>query len=230
MTSDPKLNNYPKASNGLVYGGILVYVGGLFLLVSFASPYWVESFEKTFIEFKNMGLWEYCFEHMRFPNHQLDQLFDGCHFIYSHKYHVIRECLLPGWLLAVQLFVTLAFLLSFGSQVIIALVVVRYPLNFILDYEWLLTIIVAVCNAVASFLLFVSTLLFFSQSSRRDWLMYPNFNHLSWSFYFAVISFFIHAVASRVLYKDARRAYEMKQENKNLLMQMQPPHGTNGYV
>ncbi|XP_075236650.1 claudin superfamily protein pickel [Lycorma delicatula] len=229
MTSDPKLD-YPKASDGIVYGGILVYIAGLFLLIAFASPYWVESYEETLTQFKHMGLWEYCFDQFRFPYHQLDQLFDGCHFIYSHEYHVIREWLLPGWLISIQLFVTLSFLLSFGSQALIALVVTRYPLHFVLTYEWILSIIIFISNAITSFLLFISVWLFWTQSSRRDWLMYPNFNHLSWSYYFAVISFFIHSFASVILYKDARKSYELRQESHNLVRQMQPTHGRNGFV
>lgn len=55
------------------------------------------------------------------------------------EYYVIREWLLPGWLLCVQTFVTLAFILSFAAQGLIALMVIRYPLEFILRYEWLLT-------------------------------------------------------------------------------------------
>lgn len=229
MTSDPKLD-YPKASDGIVYGGVLVYIAGLLLLISFASPYWVESYDEALMQFKHMGLWEYCFSEFRFPYHQFDQQFNGCHFIYSHEYYVIREWLLPGWLLAIQLFVTLAFLLSFGSQVIIALIVTRYPLHFVLVSEWILTVIVFLCNAATSFFLFISVCLFWSQSSRRDWLMYPNYNHLSWSYYFAVISFFIHAVASFILFKDVRKSYEYRQQSRNLVMQMQPTHGRNGFV
>lgn len=60
------------------------------------SPYWVESYNGTFTNFKHMGLWEYCFDHYRYPNNQLDQLFTGCHYVYSFEYYTIREWLLPG--------------------------------------------------------------------------------------------------------------------------------------
>lgn len=60
------------------------------------SPYWVQSYEETFSAFKHMGLWQYCFDQFRFPYHQFDKMFDGCHYIYSDEYYVIREWLLPG--------------------------------------------------------------------------------------------------------------------------------------
>lgn len=82
----------------LVYGGLLTFIGGVILLIAFASPYWLASYEDTRTEtaFNNMGLWEYCFEDYRHPNYQFDKLFTGCHYVYSKEYHIIREWLLPG--------------------------------------------------------------------------------------------------------------------------------------
>ena len=61
------------------------------------SPYWIQSYQETFSDFKHMGLWEYCFDQFRYPYYQFDKLFDGCHYIFSQEYYVIREWLLPGW-------------------------------------------------------------------------------------------------------------------------------------
>jgi len=60
------------------------------------SPYWIQSYQETFSDFKHMGLWEYCFDQFRYPYYQFDKLFDGCHYIFSQEYYVIREWLLPG--------------------------------------------------------------------------------------------------------------------------------------
>jgi hypothetical protein len=57
-------------------------------------------------------------------------------------------CDFVGWLLAVQTFVTVSFILSFSSQILIALIVTRYPIKFILRYEWLLSGFVFIANAV----------------------------------------------------------------------------------
>lgn len=73
--------------------------------------------------------------------------------------------------------------------------------------------------------------------------MYPKFNVLSWSYALAVISFMILGVAAMLLHKEAKRAYEVRSEAKNLVMQMemqepgfQPSRshsrsiGTGGYI
>lgn len=52
--------------------------------------------------------------------------------------------------------------------------------------------------------------------------MYPNFNHLSWSFGFAVVSFMIHFLGAFFMYMDARTGYRYRKESRNLVMQMQP--------
>lgn len=97
-----------------------------------------------------MGLWEYCFDQFRYPYFQYDKLFDGCHHVFSHEYYVIREWLLPPWLMAVQAFVTMSFLLSFGAQVIMAMQLCRFPLEFVLQYEWILSSIDFVCTTTTS--------------------------------------------------------------------------------
>ncbi|XP_013195001.1 uncharacterized protein LOC106138407 isoform X2 [Amyelois transitella] len=129
-------NEYPKASNATLIGASITYVAGLFLLLSFAGPYWIESYPEMFSSFKHMGLWEYCFDRFRFPTYPY-RLFHGCHYIFSEEFYVIREWLLPGWLTAVQSFVTLALILSLTAQVLLACVIMRWPLRAALRYEWI---------------------------------------------------------------------------------------------
>ena len=119
------------------------------IFLSFFSPYWEESYEETFSNFKHMGLWEYCFDRFRFPNYQFDKQFNGCHNIYSQEYYVMREWLLPAWLMLIQTCVTVALLLSLAAQTMVALIVVRYPLKFILSNEWFIASCVCVCNGIA---------------------------------------------------------------------------------
>lgn len=217
--------DYPRASGHLVNGALLSYIAGLLLLIAFCSPYWVQSFEETFSSFKNMGLWEYCFDNFRFPYNQFDHLFDGCNHIFSFEYNVIREWMLPGWLIVVQTFVTVSFLLSFTSQVVMACQLCRWPLEFVLQYEWIICIFDFICVTLTAFLMFLAVAIFGGSHARRDWLMYPNWNYLSWAYGLAVISFFFHAFAAVFLYFAARQAYELRRESRNLIMQMHPnPH------
>ncbi|XP_050085503.1 uncharacterized protein LOC126571217 [Anopheles aquasalis] len=214
-------NEYPKASNALVLGAVLSYVAGVFLLMSFCSPYWIVSYPESFSNFKNMGLWEYCFRDFTYPYYQFPKQFNGCHHIFSEEYYVIREYLLPGWLMVVQGFVTISFLFTFGSLIIMACELIRWPLKFVLRYEWLLTSISFAGIASSSFFMFLAVAIFGGNAYRRDWLMYPKFNVFSWSYELAVVSFIILGLASLLLYKESRRSYEMRREAKNLVMQMQ---------
>ncbi|KAK3913921.1 ATPase 7, plasma membrane-type [Frankliniella fusca] len=222
--------DYPKASQAMHYGGVLSYCAGIFLIMAFCGPYWIQSYKETFSPFKHMGLWEYCFENYRYPYYQSDHLFHGCHHIFSQEYYVIREWLIPGWLMVVQTFVTLALLLSFTAQILAALTLIRWPLKFVLRYEWLLTGLCFIFNASASALLFLAVSIFGGQCWRRDWIEYPNYNYLSWSYAFAVISFFFHGFAAYSLFFESRRNYEQRRANSNLVMQMYPEHARNGYM
>ena len=58
-----------------------------------------------------MGIWEFCFYKFRHPDYQFDHLFHGCHPLYGEEFRLIREKLLPGWLMVVQLFITISLIL-----------------------------------------------------------------------------------------------------------------------
>ncbi|XP_030032491.1 uncharacterized protein LOC119191007 [Manduca sexta] len=225
-------NEYPKASNATLIGASITYVAGLFLLLSFAGPYWIESYSEMFSSFKHMGLWEYCFDNFRYPPYQLDKLFNGCHYVFSHEYYVIREYLLPAWLMAVQSFVTLALMLSFTAQVLLACVIVRWPLRTVLRYEWIFVSVAFGMVAISSLFLFLAVAIFGGNCYRRDWMIYPSFNVLSWSYAFAVVAFILFGFAAILLYLESRKLYELRSEAKNLVAQMQhsqPEHALNQF-
>uniref|UniRef100_A0A2A4J4C2 Protein with signal anchor n=1 Tax=Heliothis virescens TaxID=7102 RepID=A0A2A4J4C2_HELVI len=214
-------NEYPKASNATLIGAIMTYVGGLFLLLAFASPYWIESYPEMFSSFKHMGLWEYCFDRFRYPAHQFDKLFHGCHHIFSQEFYMIREWLLPGWLMGVQFFVTLALILSLWSQVVLACIIVRFPLRTVLRYEWVFVKAAFVSVVISAVFLFLGITIFGGNCYRRDWLLYPSFNVLSWSYAFAVVAFILFVGAAILLYLDSRKLYELRSQARNLVGQMQ---------
>lgn len=134
---------------------------------------------------------------------------------------MIREWLLPGWLMAVQTFVTLAFINTFSALAVMACEVIRYPLKTVLRYEWFLTAFSAIAVGTSSVFLFFGVLIFGVNAYRRDWLMYPKFNVISWSYSFAVVAMFFLGLAGLILYKDAKSAYERRRESKSLVHQLQ---------
>ena len=68
-----------------------------------------------------MGIWEFCFYKFRHPDYQFDHLFHGCHPLYGEEFRLIREKLLPGWLMVVQLFITISLILRLRPFVFLRL-------------------------------------------------------------------------------------------------------------
>ena len=56
--------------------------------------------------------------------------------LYGEEYRLIREKLLPGWLMVVQFFVTISLLSSAIGIIIIVCLYLRSPLEWILRFEW----------------------------------------------------------------------------------------------
>lgn len=51
--------------------------------------------------------------------------------------------------------------------------------------------------------------------------MYPKFNIISWAFYLALFAVIILAAATAILRREAQRAYDLRGQAKNLVMQME---------
>ncbi|XP_037942517.1 uncharacterized protein LOC119675445 [Teleopsis dalmanni] len=220
-TDSVEKGDYPRATTGVVVGSITAFIGFFFLMMSFCSPYWIESYEESRSNFKNMGIWQYCFHDYVYPGYQFPRKFTGCHNIFSHEYYVIREWLLPGWLMSVQAFVTMAFILTITSLSILSLVIIRLPLKGVLQYEWILIRVSYLCTVVSSLFMFFAVAIFGGCAYRRDWLMYPKFNVLGWSYALAVVTFFLLGIAALILHREAKQAYDLRGEQKNLVMQME---------
>ncbi|GFX76248.1 uncharacterized protein TNCV_1233851 [Trichonephila clavipes] len=92
-TPPPKV----RSSWYLLIGGIFAFIASLILFISFCSPYWFESYPETYSEFVRMGLWNFCFKNYRHPSYQYDELFDGCHWVFSYKYQNIRDWMQPDF-------------------------------------------------------------------------------------------------------------------------------------
>lgn len=69
--------------------------------------------------------------------------------------------------------------------------------------------------------MFLAVAIFGGCAYRRDWLMYPKFNVLGWSYALAVVTFMLLALAAIIFRRESKEAYEMRGEQKNLVMQME---------
>nr|XP_053629885.1 uncharacterized protein LOC128686809 isoform X1 [Cherax quadricarinatus]XP_053629886.1 uncharacterized protein LOC128686809 isoform X1 [Cherax quadricarinatus]XP_053629888.1 uncharacterized protein LOC128686809 isoform X1 [Cherax quadricarinatus]XP_053629889.1 uncharacterized protein LOC128686809 isoform X1 [Cherax quadricarinatus]XP_053629890.1 uncharacterized protein LOC128686809 isoform X1 [Cherax quadricarinatus]XP_053629891.1 uncharacterized protein LOC128686809 isoform X1 [Cherax quad len=212
-----KVYNYVRPSSAMVNAGIIAFVATVFFVISFTSPYWLQSYSYTYSSFNNMGLWEFCFNGFRYPKFQYDYKFTGCNYIFSEEYRIIWSWMLPAWFMAVQTFMTIALLASLTTLVTISLVLVRWPMQIIMRYEWHLTGFCFCCQAITVIGIFFAVLVFGVMCWSRDWLLNPNFNYLSWSYAFAVIAGGIHAFAGFTLLHETFEARERKRQASNLL-------------
>ncbi|XP_057379648.1 uncharacterized protein LOC130701875 [Daphnia carinata] len=194
----------------------LSFISLMLLVMSFASLAVHIRIGNDTYAFKNMGLWEFCFSRFQshFPLPATSQLF-----------HLLSK----GWLMAVQAFMTLALIFSCSAHIASTMLLVRWPLNFTFRYQWQILSACALMNGLKSFCLFLLVAVFGGQCWRRDWMLYPNFNYLSWSYAFAVIAMFIGMAATASFYFDAKRTVERKKANSNLVVQMQS-HGSQIYI
>lgn len=175
---------------------------------------------------------------------------------YIIKTDFIPPFLHEGWLMAVQAFMTLALIFSCSAHIASTMLLVRWPLNFSFRYQWQILSTCCLMNGLKCFCLFLSVAIFGGQCWRRDWMLYPNFNYLSWSYAFAVIAMFVGMAATACFYfvranlssrsfgrtlldlitlwiiilQDAKRAMERKKESSNLVVQMQSTHGSQIYI
>lgn len=212
----------------IFYGSISAFIGGVFLMMSFCSPYWLASYEIAYLDFKNMGLWEFCFLNFRYPNNQFDHKFTGCFWVFSDEYRIIREWILPGWLQAVQAFVAIAFITSFSGQVVVSLMLMRWPLSMWRRFQLEMTVTALIFKVVTVVALFLALAVFGGKCWDRDWLMYPNYNYLSWSYYMAVFSVICHTIAALLYGMEYSTIRRRQSEQHNILMHMQPAESHHG--
>jgi len=212
-----------QTSPQLLHGCIAGFVGAVFILISFASPYWLVSWEDTQSPFANMGLLEFCFNRFRFPKFQFDHVFDGCSSNYGDEYRLIREWLMPVWLMFVQLMAFMCFCTSFLSQLVDVALLLRWPMEHVLRFEMNLVFLTFVMKVVVSVLLFLMMVVFGACCWDREWLLYPNFNYLSWSYAMAGFAMLINLASAYFFFLEVSDARDRKEKNTALLMQMYPP-------
>lgn len=209
-------SSYPPTTGLFLFGFILAFCSSLMLLISFCSPFWLESYPETYNNFVRLGLWEVCFDQFRFPKYQFDRRFHGCHHVYSEEYRVIQEWLLPGWYLFVQAMVAIAFLFSLLALCAASIALMR----FFLRYEWHIIGSSFIMECIITGTLFLGVAVFGGKCWERDWLLYPNYNHLGWAYGLAVVSMFGHGLAAACFIIETFRARERKRKAHTLVFKM----------
>lgn len=207
-----------RISQRLHWTAVLSFISYLILLISFASPYWLSSYKFTDSAFKRLGLWDFCFLDYRHPSYQYDTKFTGCHWIFSPVYTNIRDWLQPPWFMFVQAVVTIALCVSTLGLMVISIIF----MHFLIQYQLMILCLSLLCHMLTTMLLTFGLVTFYLKAFDRTWIMYPQFNHVDWAFFFALVSMGGNAFASYLYYE------EMKELKGRMLRMKRLIVGANG--
>ncbi|ESO83214.1 hypothetical protein LOTGIDRAFT_96575, partial [Lottia gigantea] len=179
-----------------VIGCILLCLSFMCLLIAFASPYWVESFEQFHGRFVKVGLWEVCFNDYTFYKDYSGKRFLGCWYIFGPEIRPIWEWISPPWFIVCQVAVSFSLLLQ--GLVAIAMILYLFRL-FPSHMKSMILLVSSIGSLIACLVLFAELILFGVMKEDRDWVPRPDMNYLSWSYGFASVSFLFVAGAAFML-------------------------------
>lgn len=202
-------------------------LGLIFVAIAFATPSWlVSDYRITGAKLDRFGLWTHCFRSLE--DSQQKRFFVGCRWIYdpfTTGYDQIRGYLVPDFMVATQLFFTLAFI----SVIIGAILVLLYFLFCGPDQKKFILLI----RVIAAILLFgaisggIGIIVFASLANQKGWMPGQDNNFFGWSFilgaigtvslFIASILFFVDAniqIRKRKLLKESQTRFELKHESK----------------
>uniref|UniRef100_A0A090XBA6 Putative conserved plasma membrane protein n=2 Tax=Ixodes ricinus TaxID=34613 RepID=A0A090XBA6_IXORI len=226
MEKANQVYRYPKASGLLLGAGVVAYCSTVLLLISFASPYWLESYRggqrRICVGFGLVG--------RVLPQLPAPRLTSTTRPSMAATgptptpTRTIRDWLLPGWFMFVQSMMTLALMFAFTALVLVSILLMR----FLLRFEIIVLMVAFILEAITSIPLFLSVAVFGGMRFERSWLQNPIYNHLSWAYALAVVAFFFHTVAAMMLLGETLKARERRRRANNLIYNMQPRPGTSG--
>ncbi|XP_014662653.1 PREDICTED: uncharacterized protein LOC106805534 [Priapulus caudatus] len=211
---DNSMNMFVLIATGLVFASCF------FILIAYCSPNWVEKDKRTANEFIKIGLWEVCFNGYRHPQYQYDKVFTGCRWIFHRDMYIIREYLEPSWFKAVQVFCTFSFLTVLLATGMTVATILQCCDARRLDRFYFLQ---GVTLAISCLCMVIGVIIFAVRGDDRNWMQYPHFNHLSWSFAMAIIGAATELGAAALYILLAIREYQQGPKTNEPLRF--PPYG-----
>jgi len=169
-----QIPRFYSATKYLDLGCLLSFLGCVFLVISFGSPYWLASWQDTrFVSpisalyqrnvsifarspFLNLGLWTSCFHLFRHPKVQFDHLYNGCYSVWGDSLKMIAYWMVPGWMILIQVTATCALITSITAQLVSVSLVLRVPVQVVLRFERRLVTVLMVLNLLSAVFMLVS--------------------------------------------------------------------------
>jgi len=215
----PKFYSYTKY---LEYGCLLSFTGCIFLVITFSSPYWLASWEDTRSPFLNLGLWTVCFHLFRHPKVQFDQLYHGCYSVWGDSLKMIAYWIVPGWMILIQVLATSSLITAITAQLLSVSILLRIPLQIVLRFERRLIKLLMILNLFCAVFMSVSVTVFPIYCWSRDYLLYPNYNYLSWSYAAALASILSFLAAFGSFTQELMEVKHREEKNLAILYKLYP--------
>ncbi|XP_013418803.1 uncharacterized protein LOC106179632 [Lingula anatina] len=202
---------------------ILTFIALIFHVVAFCSPHWIQSWERTQSDFLRAGLWEFCFNAFTHPQDYLAKSYVGCWWVYSPEYFNIREFLMPPWFIAAQWLSVSALVLELLALCIQSIYYMRCCSTTLEVPSIYLSAFLMVCACIIEGMVVI---VFGALSGDRTWMPRPDFNYLSWSYAFAVLSGFVACFAGCGLAMAGSKLSRMVKKDPNSFNMgtIPPPH------
>uniref|UniRef100_A0A0B7B2F0 Uncharacterized protein n=1 Tax=Arion vulgaris TaxID=1028688 RepID=A0A0B7B2F0_9EUPU len=192
-------------------GCFFVAASLVFMVVAFASPYWVESYDEFKGQFVKLGLWEFCFNDYTFYKDYNGKRYLGCFYVFSPEIRPIWEWVSPPWFISVQVMVSASLLIIFLISVGLTLHIFGlFPKH--MDYA--VYFAAAVGMAISTVGILISLIVFGAFKEDRRWMPRPDMNLLSWSYGICVMSGFFSLLAAICLYLAGKEKKNEKDSGK----------------
>lgn len=193
------------ASRTLKLAVFLTSIIFVIFIISFFSPYWLESVPDSRVpdkprKFLNLGLWHVCLDGYHDKSHQYEIKLHGCMHIRLEEYDFIRSEIQPPFFVATQFFYTLSFI-----AILIAIILVLMYLLCVDDYyrvsvlRWT-GIDLIVAGALAN----VALVIFGAKGDNRDFMPDWENNYLSWAFGLGCVGALFDYIAGILFIIEAR--------------------------
>lgn len=219
---DIHIPKFYSSTKYLDIGCLTSFTGCILLVISYGSPYWLASWQDTRSPFLNLGLWTSCFYLFRHPKVQFDHLFHGCYSVWGDSLKMIAYWMVPGWMIVMQVMTTLALISALIAQLVSVCLVLRAPLQIVLRFERRLMMVLMLLNLLSALFMSASVTVFPVYCWRRDYLLYPNFNYLSWSYAAGLASILASLASIGFLYQELREVMNREEKNLAILYKIYP--------
>ncbi|KAF5394831.1 PMP-22/EMP/MP20/Claudin tight junction [Paragonimus heterotremus] len=190
-------------------GCTISFVTFCLLLISFVTPYWLQSWSRLHTSFMRHGLWEFCLKgYVDRTDMDMVSYYD-CWWILSPYYAKIYTQLVPFWFIIIQVLLSI----SIAIQLILFVLLLAYLCERIRHVERRIfsIVLMTVGHAITACALFPAVLVFGVNYQDPDWMPEPKFNWPSWSYGCAILATFssiFAAICFGLIARELRRDLE----------------------